>query len=481
MVYPIYGTPGILPDSAPVSTGPLQTTPGIIPSPGNSTIDRLQGLLTNPMFQMGIGILGNNQGNYGAFGPAVSKGLLHGMQNIQQQKEAEMRQKYYDLQMEKAQRELDNQKNREEAIPRLIQGEKAYTQNQQVPVTSFQNVPIPAVEGAVAPNYGLQRQEVTTMQEQPVFNQELWMRDMVASGLGDDLIKQRFQPREGNFDIAPNGVMYDKKTGQVVEGQKFAKPESENLPNDVREYQFALTQGFPGTFRDYQIEQKKAGASRTNVNVSTDKKYGEILGTKMAEQDAASIDAARTAPDRIASARRVQDILDKNPTTGSGAEARLSIEKAFATAGLVDGNNVKNTEDLAAELASTTLEAIKSSGLGSGQGFTDKDRQFLERARAGNIEVNAQTLRRLAYLNELSAVRSIERGNAVIKKLKADPSLGDVAGRLEEVPVPSAEGASQTIQPPKQAINALRMNPKLRVQFDQKYGPGASDRVLRRK
>lgn len=438
-----------------------------------------QGLLNDPMSQFGLGILSSNYGNYGLFGPAIGRGGLLALQNMQQIKRDKQRQEIFDLEKQRMERELKKQRNSEEAMGRLLQGEGAYVTNQQVPVTSFENVPMAPQEGAVAPNFNLHRQEVTTMQERPVFNQELWAKDMVASGLGDELIKQRFMPREANYDIAPDGTMYDKKSGQVVAGQKFSKPESENLPNEVREYQYALTQGYQGTFRDYQLEQKKAGASRTNVNVSTDKKYGEIFGSKMAEQDAAYIDAAKTAPDRVASARRVQEILDKNPTTGTGAEARLGIEKAFATAGLIDGENVKNTEDLAAELASATLDAIKSSGLGSGQGFTDKDRQFLERARSGNIEVNAQTLRRLAHLNEMSAIRSIERGNDVIRKLKADPSLGDVAGRLEEVMLPGA--ATATVQPPKRAVNALRMNPKLRDQFDQKYGPGAAAKVLGRK
>lgn len=179
-----------------------------------------------------------------------------------------------------------------------------------------------------------------------------------------------------------------------------------------------------------------AAAGAPQVNVNTDKSYFGNVAEGMAKNDVALIDAARSAPDRIASALRVKEILSKNPITGTGAEARLSVHRALATAGLVDAKDVANTEVLASTLASQTLDAIKSSGLGSGQGFTDKDRAFLERAKSGNIEMNSTTLYTLADLNERAARATIQRGNVVIDKLRKSPQAGSMGQQLDLVQEP---------------------------------------------
>lgn len=190
------------------------------------------------------------------------------------------------------------------------------------------------------------------------------------------------------------------------------------------------------------IEARKAiaNAGKTDVTVNTEKGYAGAMAKGLAEQDLAAIDAGNAAPQRIQSARAVKSFLAKNPITGTGAEARLAFEKALATAGLIDGVAVKNTEGLAAELASQTLDAIKTSGLGGGQGFTDKDRQFLERAKSGNIEINMETLRYLADKNEQAGVASIKRANDVIGRLKKNKTMGDVGLNVPEIP---------TSEPPK--------------------------------
>jgi hypothetical protein len=176
----------------------------------------------------------------------------------------------------------------------------------------------------------------------------------------------------------------------------------------------------------FQAKQNLARSGASNVTVNTEKGYAGEIAKGLAGQDLASIDAARSAGDRIQNAQGIKKLLDQNPITGTGAEARLSVTKALSTAGLIDGKQVKSTEDLGSLLASSTLDAIKTSGLGSGQGFTDKDRAFLERAKSGNLEINAGTLRTLADLNEKAARASITRGREVAKRLQGNPIMGTV-------------------------------------------------------
>lgn len=183
-----------------------------------------------------------------------------------------------------------------------------------------------------------------------------------------------------------------------------------------------------------------AASGKTSItnNVNTDKSYFGNVAEGLAKQDVTAIDAGKGAPQRIQTAMAVKELLKKNPMTGTGAEARLSLNKALATAGIIDGTNVKDTETLASLLASQTMDAISGSGLGSGQGFTDKDRQFLERAKSGNIELNAGTIGRLADLNERAGRASIKRANSVIGNLRKSGKMGNVP--FEDIPEPTSGG-----------------------------------------
>lgn len=187
------------------------------------------------------------------------------------------------------------------------------------------------------------------------------------------------------------------------------------------------------TLHGLKLGIAKAGAS--NISVNTEKSYAGHIAEGLAKNDVAALDAARTAPDRVNTARAIKQVLDSNKAiTGTGAEARLAITKALSTAGLIDGGSTTATEDLVSLLNSQTLDAVKSSGLGSGQGFTDKDLQFLQDAKSGRIEINAQTLRRMADLNERAGLALIAYGNKIAARLKGNPTMGTVGQDLEVKP-----------------------------------------------
>lgn len=51
---------------------------------------------------------------------------------------------------------------------------------------------------------------------------------------------------------------------------------------------------------------------------------------------------------------------------------------------------------------------------------------------------------------------------------------------LNQGGAPTDAAPGQTVKPPQQAINMLKMKPSLRAQFDAKYGAGAADQALRK-
>ena len=216
------------------------------------------------------------------------------------------------------------------------------------------------------------------------------------------------------------GVGLVDSTGRVV------KP-SAVTPTDLqRNYEFAKTPAggnFKGSLADFKV--LATPKTTTNVNVSTEKKYGERFGGLIADQDAAKLSAAENAPNAAATADRVMDLISTGKViTGTGANARLQLAKALNLAGGTDSEKIRNTEVLVSSLAETTLGAIKSSNLGAGQGFTNADRDFLEKAKAGQLSYDAKSLTELARLSRLAAEKSADSWNTRVKQIPASALEG---------------------------------------------------------
>jgi len=168
--------------------------------------------------------------------------------------------------------------------------------------------------------------------------------------------------------------------------------------------------------------------------------YTTKLSEGMAAQDLSAIAAGEQAIPQIEMSYTVRDLLKQNPITGTGAQARLGLEKALAAAGFTQGDRASVTENLMAVLAKTTLAAIPTSGLGSGAGFTGPDREFLELAAAGKKEMTTANLQFLAELNEKVARANLARSNTVRKRVREMPDFVKIPGALPDIVAPPAYG-----------------------------------------
>lgn len=258
-----------------------------------------------------------------------------------------------------------------------------------------------------------------------------WIMEGVSSGVmeqakADQLLSQ--PPRnQQEFDalkerLRQGGLTLSQQVEQAWKAKDFGlKANNELIAPD-------------GTVNQTVVRAKagiaKAGAP--SVTVNTEKSYAGNVAEGLAKNDVAALDAARSAPDRVRTARSIKQVLDSNKAlTGTAASVRLELVKALSTAGIVNADSTTATEDLVSMLNSQTLDAIKTAGMGSGQGFTDKDRQFLQDAKSGRIEINAASLRRMADLNEKAGLATIEYGNKIAKRLKGNPAMGTVGQDLE--------------------------------------------------
>jgi hypothetical protein len=174
-----------------------------------------------------------------------------------------------------------------------------------------------------------------------------------------------------------------------------------------------------------KIRKLTTHAPPTQVRVSTERKYGERFGGLIAEADAGALAAARKAPQLAESANRIIDLVQQgNLFTGPIADVKLNIARAMNLAGASNEERIANTEALIAATGQGTLDAIKNAGLGTGQGFTDKDLLFLRQIAGGTINLTAQTLTRLAELQHLAASQSAQSWNSRAREIPQEVLQG---------------------------------------------------------
>lgn len=234
--------------------------------------------------------------------------------------------------------------------------------------------------------------------------------------------------REPVYHNVPGVGLVDPRTKQIV------MPSVESTQPEIKQYEYAKNNGYKGSFEDFKV----LSAPKTNISLTqnAEKSYGTAFGGKIADLDVARYDAANKAPELAANANRVLSSLnDGNVFVGPAASVKLNLARVLNAAGASNDEKIANTETLISNLGRNTLGMVKSSGLGTGQGFTDKDLQFLERVAGGSIDYNAQTLRNLAELSHKAATASAETWSKRVKEIPAS-ALGGTGISTETIVVP---------------------------------------------
>ena len=161
-----------------------------------------------------------------------------------------------------------------------------------------------------------------------------------------------------------------------------------------------------------RLKQLSTHAPGTTVNVDTKvgNQYGETFAKNIGEADAKLRKAAVDAPALAANANQTLALLE-NPQifTGSAADIKLNIARALNVIGETDTASIANTEQLIRSTGKATLAAIGQSGLGTGQGFTDKDLKMLQGVEGGTIGLNADTLRAFATAQHNAATAIVKQ------------------------------------------------------------------------
>lgn len=168
---------------------------------------------------------------------------------------------------------------------------------------------------------------------------------------------------------------------------------------------------------NYEIGLKRANANQNTINMPpVESAYNAAFGKGVAEQDLTLKGIAEGAKTTVENIARQKEILDSGKFF-SGKAANIQNELAnYGTALGITGKDgqekAANTQSLISGGAGITLDSIKGSGLGAGQGFTDKDLRFLEDAKSFKIVWNKENIARVLDLQERAAIEGAKKWNS---------------------------------------------------------------------
>ena len=221
----------------------------------------------------------------------------------------------------------------------------------------------------------------------------------------------------------------DFNTGQMVPISQGGGKVGQDIKDAAREAKLDINKIDSWTPQEWSVlraVEARANLSKRPVNSISIPNFAEkTFAGGLADKQVAKFDTLQTnaekAPDVLRSVAESKAIL-KSGKFFSGAPAELQLEMAkFADAFGLGGKETKdkaaNTQTLITNAAGGTLDAIAGAGLGSGQGFTDKDLRFLQDAKSFRITMTDANINRILDLQDRAARASVGRYNERLKSL----------------------------------------------------------------
>jgi hypothetical protein len=298
----------------------------------------------------------------------------------------------------------------------------------------------------------------------------------MLQSMGGELMKREFTPREQKWEKAsihnPDGSIThgyadmnsknpestfrplgtpEQLKGVAIDNQLInpitAAPMGNRVPKQANPYSDLVVPNPNGgvmpnqTLIDARKAIQKAGASNINNTVSgaaPENEYNKVVGKGLGESSLALINSAQAAPESIRSAQAIRNAIKNGAITGTGADFRQSIQKALETAGVLGEGKAANTQELISSLSKITLAGVKTSGLGAGNGFTDKDLKFLQDGISASFDSTPANLLRVADIAERVAIANHTKGNAVAKRWANDPALRNITQDVTIDAIPQA-------------------------------------------
>lgn len=170
-------------------------------------------------------------------------------------------------------------------------------------------------------------------------------------------------------------------------------PGADGRTDDIKEYAFAVEQGFQGTLQDWLLAQKKAGANSVNVNLPpSESELFKAIGKGRGEQFVTSFSAAKGAASTLEQLNVLEPLVNSPGfISGPWGETRLQVAKVLGLQG------AEETQAYFAAVGRQVGENIKM--FGAGTGLSDADREFAKQMAAGSIDLTPDAIKRIMRIN----------------------------------------------------------------------------------
>jgi len=267
----------------------------------------IEGLLGNPMLQIGLGILANNN-QRGQFAPAFGQGTMQGLQNVQQFKQQQQRNDFLQQQQAMQKAQYDQQQSDREDAKR----------QRELRELTF---------GTVAEKYNVPKELMSAFPQ-----------------IGEDLLKNQLLPKAKKIGFTPNGMAYDENNPELQLGQSYAKAEDSGLnPNKP----FMMVDGkiVPNeAYQNYEINKAKAGAANNNLSVGFPKE--QFKNERDLRNDFQGLPTTKAF-------REVQTSYDQITTALKNPSAANDLAAATKFMKLLDPGSVVRESELGMAMAAT--------------------------------------------------------------------------------------------------------------------------------
>jgi hypothetical protein len=205
---------------------------------------------------------------------------------------------------------------------------------------------------------------------------------------------------------------------------------SEKTPSAVQEYEYAVKNGFKGSFTDFIARKTPA----TNISVDTGKGIAAQVGPMLKDAQI----QAQGANIQIDAADRVIGAVDTNKIiAGPLATPQLRLAQIGQTLGVTGkdtAETIANTRQAIRGFAELTLQGRKSM---RGEGaITESEGKLAERAFSGDIDsLTAQEIKQIANASKRVAEYSITEYNRKLDTLGKNPEMKDIVEFYKVTPI----------------------------------------------
>jgi hypothetical protein len=221
---------------------------------------------------------------------------------------------------------------------------------------------------------------------------------------------------------ADQAVLNYLRVAAPTEYAKLLVREPKAAPTSIQEYNFAVSQGYKGTFQEFVNEQKKAGA--TQIVMPGDKKMAEILGKGAGERLDNSLTQAQEAQSTLQNIAELRPIIEQGVFAGPLSSAPRAVAQIASQLGVTGKDTKELLERTAVAMQGLAKFELSAAAAMRGQGaITENERMLIQRAAAGRLDqFTAPEVQALLSAMEKTANFKIASHNRQLDVLRKSPS-----------------------------------------------------------